>query len=241
VKRLCAALVLVAPLAAWGQTQTHELTGQIGSRPAYLVLHTSRDAQGGWQVAGEYVVLPTLQRRFLEGDASPEIGVTTLREGTTSILFGRPSSGELRGTWRAGSFRGARFAPGGQERERFEFSEEFPPLDDYGANVDCEASAGRYWSALSLAVQAGKLQAITWRSRVAPSGQACTLSNLQQQAFEGGLRFASGPCSVTLREVGEYVLLDAQNCTAQCGSQAYLEPLVIDRRGRCELLRPEAR
>jgi hypothetical protein len=240
VKRL-AALALLVPLAASSQTQTHELAGQIGSRSAYLVLHTSRDAQGGWQVAGEYIVLPTLQRRFLEGDASPEIGVTTLREGTSSILFGRASSGELRGTWRGGSFRGARFAPGGQERERFEFSEEFPPLDDYAATVDCEAAAGRYWSALSLGVNAGRLQAITWRSRVAPSGEACSISALEQQAFKGGLRFASGACSVTLRQVGEYVLLDAQTCMAQCGSQAYLEPLVIDRRGRCQLLRPEAR
>ena len=94
---------------------------------------------------------------------------------------------------------------------------------------------------MNLAVQAGKLQAITWRSRVAPSGEACSLSALQQQPFKGGLRFASGACSVTLRQVGEYVLLDAQNCMEQCGSQAYLEPLVIDRRAHCQLLRPEAR
>jgi hypothetical protein len=76
---------------------------------------------------------------------------------------------------------------------------------------------------------------------VAPSGHACTLTDLRQQAFRGGLRFASGRCSVRLREVGEYALLDAENCTEQCGSEAYLEPLLIDRRGRCELLRPEAR
>jgi hypothetical protein len=240
VKRL-AALALLAPTLTFGQAQTHELAGLIGSRPAFLVLHASREAEGAWQLAGEYVVLPTLQRRFLEGEASPEIGVTTLREGTTPILFGRPSSGELRGTWRAGTFRGARYAPGGQERERFEFSEEFPPLDNYSASIDCEAAVGRYWSALSLAVETGKLQAIAWRSRVAPSGQACSVTNLQQQPFTGGLRFAGGRCNVTLREVGEYVLLDAQSCAEQCGSQAYLEPVVIDRRGRCQLLRPEAR
>lgn len=236
-----AAIVLLAPLAAWGQARTHELAGQVGSRPAYLVLHASRDSLGAWQLAGEYVLLPTRQRRYLEGEASPEIGVTTLREGTTPILFGHRAIGELRGTWRGGSFRGARYAPGGQERERFEFSEEFPPLENYGATIDCEAAAGGYWSALHLAVQAGKLRSMTWRSRVAPSGHACTLTDLRQQAFRGGLRFASGRCSVRLREVGEYALLDAENCTEQCGSEAYLEPLLIDRRGRCELLRPEAR
>ena len=129
------ALLLLAPLAAWAQTETRELVGQIGSRPALLVLHASRTAEGAWQMAGEYVVLPTLQRRFLEGESSPEIGVTTLREGITPILFGRPPTGELRGTLRAGTFKGMRFAPGGQERERFEFSEEFPAMESYSANT----------------------------------------------------------------------------------------------------------
>ena len=51
------ALLLLAPLAAWAQTETRELVGQIGSRPALLVLHASRTAEGAWQMAGEYVVL----------------------------------------------------------------------------------------------------------------------------------------------------------------------------------------
>ena len=164
------ALLLLAPLAAWAQTETRELVGQIGSRPALLVLHASRTAEGAWQMAGEYVVLPTLQRRFLEGESSPEIGVTTLREGTTPILFGRPPTGELRGTLRAGTFKGMRFAPGGQERERFEFSEEFPAMDSYSAVVRCEATEGQYSSALNLRVEAGKLQALDWCSKLAPSG-----------------------------------------------------------------------
>ncbi|HUQ76845.1 MAG TPA: hypothetical protein VM183_19155, partial [Burkholderiales bacterium] len=130
-------IILLAPLVAWAQTETREFAGQLGSRATLLVLHASRNADGGWQLAGEYIVLPTLQRRFLEGEASPEIGVTTLREGLTPILFGRTSSGELRGTWRGGNFRGARFAPGGQERERFEFSEEFSSLEKYSAQVRC--------------------------------------------------------------------------------------------------------
>lgn len=240
MKRVAFAVLLV-PMVAWSQPETRELGGQLGSRPTLLVLHTSRVADGGWQLAGEYIVLPTLQRRFLEGEASPEIGVTTLREGATPILFGRSPTGELRGTWRGGLFRGARFAPGGQERERFEFSEEFPSLDKYSSNIRCDAGDARYSSTLNLAVEAGKLQSLDWRSKLAASGHVCTLSNLQQQPEKGGLRFVSGRCNVTLREVGDYVWLAAENCTEQCGSQAYLEPVLIDRRGYCRLLRGEAR
>jgi hypothetical protein len=234
-------MLLLAPLLAWAQTETHEMGGQLGSRSALIILHSSKMADGAWQVAGEYIVLPTLQRRFLEGESSPEIGVTTLREGTTPILFGRSSSGELRGTLRNGVFKGARYAPGGQERERFEFSEEFPAMDSYSAAVRCEASESQYSSALNLRIEAGKLQALEWRSKLAQSGHACSLTDLQQQPLKGGLRFTSGRCSVTLREIGDYTRLAAENCAEQCGSQAYLEPLFIDRRGNCQLLRGESR
>ena len=234
-------ILLLAPLAAWAQTETRELVGQIGSRPALLVLHANRTDQGAWQMAGEYMVLPTLQRRFLEGESSPEIGVTTLREGTTPILFGRPPTGELRGTLRAGVFKGTRFAPGGQERERFEFSEEFPSMEGYSASIRCDATDARYASNLQMAVEAGKLQSFDWRSKVAPSGHACSIANLQQEAFKGGLRFSAGPCNVTLREVGDYVRIAAEDCVEQCGSQCYLEPLLIDRRGNCRLMRSDSR
>src|SRR5947209_17783054 len=166
-------LFALLPLAAWSQTETRELVGQIGSRPALLVLHASKTAEGAWQLAGEYIVLPTLQRRFLEGESSPEIGVTTLREGTTAILFGRPTTGELRGSLRGGTFKGARFAPGGQERERFEFSEEFPAMESYSANVHCDANDGPYASTLSMGVDAGKLRSFAWSSKMATSGHAC--------------------------------------------------------------------
>jgi hypothetical protein len=240
--RLLTILAVAAfPITGVCQTETRELVGQIGSRPALLVLHASRTAEGAWQMAGEYVVLPTLQRRFLEGESSPEIGVTTLREGTTAILFGRPSTGELRGTLRAGVFKGARFAPGGQERERFEFSEEFPSMEAYSTHVRCEAADAHYVSSLQLAVEAGKLQSFDWRSKLAPGGHACNVANLQQQPWKGGLRFSAGRCNVTLREVGEYVRIASENCVEQCGSQAYLEPLLIDRRGNCRLLRSESR
>jgi hypothetical protein len=235
------ALLLLMPALAFAQTETLELGGQLGSRPTLLVLHASRIPDGEWQIAGEYIVLTTLQRRFLEGEASPQIRVTTLREGTSPILFGRSPTGELRGTWKGNSFRGARFAPGGQERERFEFNEDFPSLEKYSANVRCEAEDARYSSSLNLVVEAGKLRSLEWRSKVAGSGHTCSVANLEQQAWPSGLRFASGKCSVTLREVGEFAWISAADCTEQCGSQAYLEPIVIDRRGYCRLLRPEVK
>jgi hypothetical protein len=233
------ALLLLMPLLAFAETETLELGGHLGSRPTLLVLHGSRVGDGEWQIAGEYIVLTTLQRRFLEGEASPQIRVTTLREGNSPILFGRSPSGELRGAWKGTTFRGARFAPGGQERERFEFSEEFPSLEKYSANVRCEAEDARYSSTLNLAVEAGKLQSLEWRSKLSGSGHTCSVANLQQEPWDQGLRFRSGKCRVTLREVGEFVWIAATDCAEQCGSQAYLEPIVIDRRGYCRLLRPE--
>lgn len=235
------ALLVCLPLAAFAQSESREMGGHLGSRPALMVLHGSKNAEGAWQLAGEYIVLPTLQRRFLEGESSPEIGVTTLREGMTAIVFGRATTGELRGSLRGGTFTGARFAPGGQERERFEFSEEFPAMESYSSNVRCDASEGPYSSSLNMRVDAGKLQSLEWRSKVAPSDHACNVSGLQQQPMKGGLHFASGKCSVTLREIGDYVRLIADGCAEQCGSQAYLEPLFIDRRGNCQLLRGESR
>jgi len=232
---LFAALLPVVALA----DESRELVGQLGSRSALMVLHATQRADGGYQLSGEYIVLPTLARRFLEGERSPELGVTTLKEGNTAILYGRPATGELRGTWHRGMFKGMRYGPGGQERERFELSEEFPPLDGYSAGVRCDAGDGRYASTLAYLIESGKLTQLEWRSRVAPGGHSCLLTGLKQQPFKGGLRFASGRCSVTLREAGEFVRVAAENCAAQCGSEAYLEPLIVDRRGRCQLLHQE--
>ncbi len=184
---LFAALLPVVALA----DESRELVGQLGSRSALMVLHATQRADGGYQLSGEYIVLPTLARRFLEGERSPELGVTTLKEGNTAILYGRPATGELRGTWHRGMFKGMRYGPGGQERERFELSEEFPPLDGYSAGVRCDAGDGRYASTLAYSIESGKLTQLEWRSRVAP------------------------------------------------GSEAYLEPLIVDRRGRCQLLHQE--
>lgn len=236
-------LLLLVPLAVFSEekSETRELVGKVGTRSALLVLHASERDDGGWQVAGEYVILPILTRRFVEGERSPELGVTTLKEGTTPILFGRPAIGELRGTWREGVFKGTRYGPAGQEREPFEFSEKFPAMDAYSANLRCAAAAGRYQSNLTLAIEQGKLKNFEWRSRLGPGGHACAIVAPAQEPLRGGLRFASGSCRVTLRDVGDFVMLAAENCTALCGSEAYLEPLLIDRRGHCHLLRQDAR
>lgn len=239
------ALLTALPLAAASQDKAEsvELVGQLGSRSTLLVLHATERPDGGWQVAGEYVLLGTLARRFLEGERSPQLGVTILKEGTSAILFGHPATAELRGTWHDGVFKGTRYAPGGQERERFEFSEELPAMNAYSQTVSCEAASGRYQSSLAYAVESGKLKpgSFEWRSSVGPAGHACNVAGLEQRPGKGGLRLAAGKCRVTLRDLGNYIKVAAENCTERCGSEAYLEPLLVDRRGQCRVLHPEPR
>lgn len=226
-------LLMLLPLsvAAQGKTESRELVGQIGSRDAVMVLHGAQREDGGWHLTGEYTLLPTLTRRFLGGERGPELGVTSLKEGPTAILFGRDATGELRGTWRGGLFKGTRYGPGGQERERFELSEAFPPMEGYSASVGCQAGS----SALAYAVEKGQMKSFEWRSG------SCTLARLEQQPMKGGLRLEAGGCTVTLREVGDAVKVAAENCAQQCGPDGALEPILVDRRGNCRLLRPEAR
>jgi hypothetical protein len=224
-------LILLAPFTALSQDKT-EMVGHIGSRSALLVLHNAQREDGGWRVTGEYLLLATLVRRYLDGERSPELGVTTLKEGTTAILFGRDPTGELRGLWHGGAFKGTRYGPGGQERERFEFSEQFPSMDGYSASVRCQPERQ---STLAYAIDNGKLKSFEWRS------PGCTITGLEQQALKGGLRFAAGRCAVTLRDVGDLVKIEAEDCTQFCGPDVHLEPLLVDRRGICRLLRPEAR
>ena len=114
-------------------------------------------------------------------------------------------------------------------------------MDAYSGTVRCEAGDERYASTLSYAVEAGRIKSFEWRSKLAPGGHMCLIVNPAQQAMSGGLRLATGGCSVTLREVGDSVKVAAEGCTRVCGSEAYLEPLIIDRRGNCRLLRPEAK
>lgn len=221
--------LLSYPLAAAAQERA-ELVGQVGGRSVLMVLQSAPRPDGSARVTGEYIVFPTLVRRYVEGERSPELGITTLKESGSAILFGRDPLGELRGTWRAGAFRGTRYAAGGQERERFELSEDFPSMAQYSARVRCELGE---LASLSYEAEAGKLRAFEWRT------PGCKLDGLEQRPFAGGLRLADGPCAVTLREVGEVVRIDAEHCTRRCASS--LEPVVVDRRGGCRVLRPEAR
>jgi hypothetical protein len=90
-------------------------------------------------------------------------------------------------------------------------------------------------------VEAGKARSLEWTSSVAPGGHQCAVKAVEQKPLRGGLRFSSGRCAITLREVGDYVKVDSENCAAACGSGAYLEPMLVDRRGNCQLLRPEGK
>jgi len=229
------------PALAQEQTETRELIGQLGGRAALIHLYATEQPDGSARVTGEYIVLPTLQQRFLEGERSKQLGVTFLREGNSAILYGRPETATLQGTWSGGVFKGARYGPAGQLREQFEFSESFAPMDGYSALVRCDMSEGRYAATLAYAIESGKLKSLEWRSKVSPGEHSCNVTALEPRPYNGGLRFAAGRCSVTLRDLGDVVRVAAEDCAQMCGSQGYLEPVLIDRRGNCQLLRPQAR
>jgi len=238
-----AVLFWVLSLPAFSQvhTEARELLGQLGGRAALIHLYATSLPDGAARVTGEYIVLPTLLQRFLEGERSKQLGVTFLKEGSTPILYGRPATATLQGTWSGGVFKGARFGPGGQQRESFEFSENFPSMAAYSANLRCEMADARYTSTLAYAVEGGKLKNFEWRSNVSPGEHPCNVAGLEQRPANGGLRFAAGSCSVSLRDLGDFVRVAAEGCAGMCGSQGYLEPVLIDRRGACQLLRPQAR
>jgi hypothetical protein len=229
------------PAYSQEQSETRELLGQLGGRAALIHLYSTNQPDGSARVTGEYVLLPTLQQRFLEGERSKQLGITFLKEGNTPILYGRPETATLQGTWSGGVFKGGRYAPGGQLRENFEFSDRFAPMDAYSAQLRCEMEDARYASTLAYAVENGKLKNFEWRSTVSPGGHSCNLAGLEQQPAVGALRFAAGRCSVSLRDLGEYVRVAAEDCAAMCGSQGYLEPVLVDRRGNCQVLRPQMR
>ena len=239
---------LVLFLAAFAQqalsqetTEAREMIGNLGGRVALIHLYATDRPDGSARVTGDYIVLPSLQQRFVEGERSKQLGVTFLSEGTSPILYGRPVNATLQGTWSGGVFKGGRFGPGGQLRERFEFSENFPAMDGYSAAVRCETAEGRYSATLAYAIEGGKLKNIEWRSKVSPGEHPCNVLGLEQRPYNGGLRFANGRCSVTLRDLGDSVRVAAEGCNDMCGSQGYLEPVLVDRRGSCQLLRPQAR
>jgi hypothetical protein len=227
------------------QSETRELIGQLGGRTALIHLYATSQPDGSARVTGEYIVLPTLQQRFLEGERSKQLGVTFLKEGVTPILYGRPATATLQGTWSGGVFKGGRYGPGGQQRENFEFSENFASMDGYSAAVRCETADAHYSGTLAYAIESGRLKSFEWRSKVSPGEHPCNVAGLEQHpandGLRGGLRFTAGRCSVTLRDLGEFVRVAAEGCNEMCGSQGYLEPVLVDRRGNCQLLRPQTR
>jgi len=238
------ALLLAAAAQAQEKTESLEMLGHMGARQALLSLYGRQRPDGSWRVTGEYLLLPGLQRRFLEGERGPQLGVTFLKEGTTPILWAREPTATLQGTWREGRFSGTRYGPGGQVREKFEFSDEFPPLDAYSGEWQCKAGDGRYDSSFAVAIEAGRVKpgSLQWRSTLEPSGHGCALGALEQRPFRGGLRLAAGRCAVTLRDLGEAVKIEAEDCAESCASQGYLEPILADKRGgACRLLRPQPR
>ena len=87
-------------------------------------------------------------------------------------------------------------------------------------------------------MERGKLKSST--GAVEPGGQTCKVV-ARTAALRGGLRFVSNGCRLTLRDAGELIALSAENCSTHCGAEAHLEPLLVDRRGNCELLRLGAR
>lgn len=237
---LCAWLALAAaPAAAQQGAATWELIGQMGSRVAVMNLYSSAQPDGSARVTGDYLLLPTLQMRYLAGERSKQLGVMLLNEGQTPILYGRPPEATLQGTWAGGVFKGTRYGPAGQQRERFEFSERFPAMDAYAASVRCEVAEGRYASTLAYAVEGGRLKSFDWRSKVSPGEHPCAVTGLEQRPHNGGLRFSAGKCSVTLRDLGDFVRVVAEGCAESCGSQGYLEPVLVDRRGNCHLMRAQ--
>ena len=225
------------------KSEIRELFGQIGGRSALATLYVLNQADGSARLTGEYLVLPLLQQRYLEGERSKQLGVTFLREGHSQIFYGRPPSATLQGLWSDGVLKGARYGPGGQPREKFELSEQFPSLEGYSGEVRCEAAAeGRYASTLAYVVAGGKLKAFEWRSQQPPGKQGCALQKLAQQPFSGGLRFAAAGCQVTLRDLGEYLKVAAEGCARFCSPQGVLEPLLVERKGGgCQLLRAAAK
>jgi hypothetical protein len=239
IAALAALLALAAPGAAEHGSEAHELLGHFGGRAAVMNLYAVPQPDGSARVTGDYLLLPALQQRYLEGERSKQLGIMFLREGATPILYGRPPLATLEGTWAGGVFKGMRYGPGGQPRERFELAERFPSMEGYGATVRCEVAEGRYRASLAYAVEDGKLKSFEWRSRVAPGEHPCEVADLEQQPQQGGLRFAAAGCAVLLRDLGPYVRVTAEGCAARCGAQGYLEPMLVDRRGHCFLIRPQ--
>lgn len=258
--RWAATLLVLATvtLGARADPYANELIGELGNRAALLSVSRTQSPDGAWRITGEYLLLDTLQRRFLAGEGGPTLSVTTLKEGTSPIVYGRPPTATLQGVWRDGAFEGMRYGPGGQVRERFKFSATFPSMAGYGTAVQCGASEGKYSAALAFVINTGRLRpgSLSWTSRDAESGDVCVLGGtaVRQVAHERGLRFqikrnatnlggAAGDqdCTISVRDLGEVLRVSAAGCSAFCGARVRIEPILVDGANQCRLLRPIAR
>jgi hypothetical protein len=156
----------------------------------------------------------------------------------TPILFGREPTGELRGTLRGGTFKGMRYGPGGQERERFEFSEEFPAMSGYSANVRCEARDGAYASTLSYVAEAGKIKSLEWRSTLTLRHTCTIAAGEQRRSRRTAVRRRTSQRQP--RDLGDYVRVAAENCTALAAASLSRGAMSI-RRGAAASCAPETR
>src|SRR6185369_15148884 len=112
MKRIAILLCFVSAQAlSQEQSETREFLGQLGGRTALLHLYAITQPDGSARVTGEYLLLPTMQQRYLEGERSKQLGVMVLKEGNSPILYGRPPTATLQGTWTGGVFKGGRLGP----------------------------------------------------------------------------------------------------------------------------------
>jgi len=56
------------PVFSQEQIETRELIGQLGGRTALVNLYTTERPDGSARVTGDYILLPSLQQRFVDAD-----------------------------------------------------------------------------------------------------------------------------------------------------------------------------
>ena len=235
--------LLSAQAFAQEASETRELIGQLGGRAALLNLYATAQPDGSARVTGDYLVLPTLQQRFLEGERSKQLGVTFLKEGDDADPLRPAGDGDAAGHLVGRRLQGrALRARAGRSASASSSAKRFPSMDGYSAQRALRGVRGTLRLDARLAVENGKLKSLDWRSKVSP-GRASLHGRAGSSSARTTAACASPPgrCSVTLRDLGDYVRVTAEDCAAMCGSQGYLEPVLVDRRGNCQLLRPRTR
>ena len=155
------------------QTETRELVGQLGSRPRCSSCTSSRPRR---RVAARRRIhrAADAAAAFRRGRVEPGDRRHDAARRHDADPFGRSPTGELRGTLRGGVFKGARFAPGrARSASASSSARSSPRWTPTAPTVRCEPT-GQYSSSSPCVVEAGKLQSLEWRSKVAPSGHTCS-------------------------------------------------------------------